>query len=270
MGVPLGLRIIASFRPHATILSLPQGFHGRSKLLEARLYLTIGVHHLFITNMVGVAGKSKGCTTCRRRKIRCGQQTPHCLNCIQSGRLCEGYERYPIFINRTADGLQKRRPLEEAKSRSSVSESQAGVPARQATVLGSTAHVPSSVVNLPSSPSTHAVWSAGFLGWFWENYSPADAPSGRFVKRPIWIYHAINIPQPTAALHQALLALAILRRGRVHDDKVLVVEGQRTYGRALVHLQKAIYDPQVASDEETLAATRALVLYEVGHLSSLN
>ena len=212
-----------------------------------------------------MAGKSKGCTTCRRRKIRCGQQTPHCLNCIQGGRICEGYERYPVFINRTAGGLQKRRPLEEAKSRSCT-----GAPAREAAVLGSTSHIPSSAVNLPSSPVTYAVWSAGFLGWFWENYSLADAPSGRFMKRPVWVYHAINIPQPSAVLHQSLLALSIIRRGRANEDQALVNEGQRTYGKALVQLQRAIYDPQVASHEETLAATRALVLYEVGQLSSLH
>lgn len=84
--------------------------------------------------MVGVPGKSKGCATCRRRKIRvsispyrsshealcscetqCDLQEPACRKCTQSGRECEGYARYPIFLNRTVEGPQKRRGLEEAK-----------------------------------------------------------------------------------------------------------------------------------------------------------
>lgn len=96
--------------------------------------------------MVGVAGKSKGCTICRRRKIGCGQETPHCLNCVQSGQSCEGYGRYPVFINRTLDGLQKRRPLEEARPGASKPQSHAGSSDGEVVVRGSTS---------PPSPPQH-------------------------------------------------------------------------------------------------------------------
>jgi hypothetical protein len=65
--------------------------------------------------MVGVPGRSKGCNTCIRRKIRvcdyaicfiaarhiadftlysqCDQETPLCGNCRKSNRLCTGYKR---------------------------------------------------------------------------------------------------------------------------------------------------------------------------------
>ncbi|KAK9372157.1 uncharacterized protein V1513DRAFT_420801 [Lipomyces chichibuensis] len=40
--------------------------------------------------MVGVAGGSKGCSTCRNRKIKCDLQLPVCGQCIRSRRQCSG------------------------------------------------------------------------------------------------------------------------------------------------------------------------------------
>lgn len=50
-------------------------------------------------------GKTKrtrdGCYTCKKRRIKCDEQKPECLNCIKSKRVCEGYR--PKFEFR--DGL---------------------------------------------------------------------------------------------------------------------------------------------------------------------
>ena len=43
--------------------------------------------------MVGIPGQSKGCVTCRKRKIRCDEGKPTCLTCFRSRRTCEGYHR---------------------------------------------------------------------------------------------------------------------------------------------------------------------------------
>ncbi|PUU75460.1 hypothetical protein B9Z19DRAFT_926392, partial [Tuber borchii] len=51
--------------------------------------------------MVGVPGRSKGCNTCRKRKIRCDQKRPECGNCIKSNRACAGYHRAVVFRNAT-------------------------------------------------------------------------------------------------------------------------------------------------------------------------
>ncbi|KAG8666257.1 hypothetical protein FPOAC2_11362 [Fusarium poae] len=51
--------------------------------------------------MVGVPGKYKGCETCRRRRVKCSNERPHCHKCIASGKECEGYERERVFITGT-------------------------------------------------------------------------------------------------------------------------------------------------------------------------
>lgn len=38
-----------------------------------------------------------GCLTCRKRRIKCGEERPVCRNCIKSKRHCEGYSQRVIF-----------------------------------------------------------------------------------------------------------------------------------------------------------------------------
>ncbi|KAL8829206.1 MAG: hypothetical protein Q9170_006275 [Blastenia crenularia] len=38
-----------------------------------------------------------GCLTCRRRRIKCGEERPTCNNCVKSKRNCEGYTPRVIF-----------------------------------------------------------------------------------------------------------------------------------------------------------------------------
>lgn len=38
-----------------------------------------------------------GCLTCRKRRIKCGEERPICNNCVKSKRQCEGYNQRVIF-----------------------------------------------------------------------------------------------------------------------------------------------------------------------------
>ncbi|KAJ5210968.1 hypothetical protein N7472_001107 [Penicillium cf. griseofulvum] len=40
-----------------------------------------------------------GCLTCRKRRIKCGEEKPICTNCVKSKRLCEGYAQRVVFKN---------------------------------------------------------------------------------------------------------------------------------------------------------------------------
>lgn len=51
-----------------------------------------GFCHLSLkTKMVNTGQASKGCTTCRRRRIRCDGTRPVCQRCVKSNRICLGY-----------------------------------------------------------------------------------------------------------------------------------------------------------------------------------
>ncbi|OAQ82557.1 hypothetical protein VFPFJ_08359 [Purpureocillium lilacinum] len=48
--------------------------------------------------MVGIAGKSKACLDCKRRRVKV---SPLCLRCAKAGIQCRGYEKPIIWVNRT-------------------------------------------------------------------------------------------------------------------------------------------------------------------------
>ncbi|KAH7386901.1 hypothetical protein DE146DRAFT_186573 [Phaeosphaeria sp. MPI-PUGE-AT-0046c] len=49
--------------------------------------------------MVGVPGRSKGCQTCRKRRVKCDEGKPVCNRCTRAGFECLGYERERIWRN---------------------------------------------------------------------------------------------------------------------------------------------------------------------------
>ncbi|RMX87107.1 hypothetical protein D0868_15039, partial [Hortaea werneckii] len=44
-----------------------------------------------------------GCLTCRKRRIKCGEERPVCKNCIKSKRHCDGYNQRVVFKPPTFD-----------------------------------------------------------------------------------------------------------------------------------------------------------------------
>lgn len=44
-----------------------------------------------------------GCLTCRKRRIKCGEERPVCRNCVKSKRHCEGYSQRVVFKQPTYD-----------------------------------------------------------------------------------------------------------------------------------------------------------------------
>ncbi|KAK9431785.1 hypothetical protein V1505DRAFT_289365, partial [Lipomyces doorenjongii] len=47
--------------------------------------------------MVGVAGGSRGCANCKKRKLKCDETFPKCLRCMKSQRDCNGPVVGPMF-----------------------------------------------------------------------------------------------------------------------------------------------------------------------------
>jgi len=41
-----------------------------------------------------------GCQTCRDRKVKCGEEKPHCLNCQRTNHVCPGYIPATVFKQR--------------------------------------------------------------------------------------------------------------------------------------------------------------------------
>ena len=194
--------------------------------------------------MVGVPGKSKGCSTCRKRKKGCDLQRPSCGQCLRSGNVCGGYRRDLTFIHHSASS---------------------DTPASSALVSDAIEHD----LSLSSASMRRSALETQFQDLFWDLYMPKRDCAVRdlFIIRcghPVnWTLVIQQMETQETALNLAFLALSVARVGRDNDDMRLVRESLRIYGKALRDLQSALWDPKRMYSDETLVACMLLGLYEV-------
>ncbi|ETI24530.1 hypothetical protein G647_03899 [Cladophialophora carrionii CBS 160.54] len=199
--------------------------------------------------MVGVPGKSKGCSTCRRRKKGCDLKRPICGQCASSGYVCGGYNRDRTFIHH---------PASKAVAHAIF------LPHNRPTPLA-----------LPGSVNRGAVESQ-CKSLFWDLYMPRGDTMCRddFILRcghPMnWIEVIQNVPKHDASLTDAFSALSISRVGQGHKDVRLVHESAKVYGKALKELQLALFDANRMHSDHVLMACMLLGLYEVFEGPALN
>jgi hypothetical protein len=117
---------------------------------------------------------------------------------------------------------------------------------------------------LNRTPSPRQANETQLISSFWEIYS-ASASRYPGPTEPVWLYRSISSATAATAptlLNQALLSLAYIRLGRLNDDQALVIKGQQIYGQSLHLMQRALHDPILAHNDDTLVAARCMVLYE--------
>jgi hypothetical protein len=175
------------------------------------------------------------------------------VNCTRTGRVCEGYNRGLVFLNRTAQGLKKRAPLEEAQPRDGFIQT-----IKRPVVFDASPQISCQI-------DTGAVIVKQFEGMFLESYLPSDPSMGK-QSSGAWLLQAACLNEPGDALKYALRALFISRAGRTNNDEVLTVRGTEAYGEALQTLRIALCSKRLASSDGTLAACNVLATYEVSSI----
>jgi hypothetical protein len=175
-----------------------------------------------------------------------------------------------VFLNRTAQGLEKRKRLEEAQPRQhpspiSVSPHSDSSYTTTPVIEISKPDWETDGVAYPVVPHLNAanVMKKKFQSLFLETYLPANPKEGPGLYRE-WLCEVTTLNHPGKVLEYSLHALCITRAGRNGNDQALVVQGNAAYGFALRELQKALLSPRLATKDETLAACYLLSIYEVG------
>ncbi|KAK6373927.1 uncharacterized protein PV06_02789 [Exophiala oligosperma] len=220
--------------------------------------------------MVGIA-RSRGCATCRKRKIACGLQQPSCAQCIRSKRTCTGYLRHPIII-------QHKVPRHNTHARSKKAEQ----PIK---------HQIQKVQLEPKEPC-YAQVSLGAQGDASPSYekpsmiSPADLqinstpairqqllqeylhyhlpkPEIGMPPRRMWLLRLPELTYMTPALEYASMAVCLAKLGNVFNDQACIKESFKLYNRGLWHLQQALWDPELMLHDHTLTACISLASYEL-------
>ena len=192
---------------------------------------------------------------------QCDEEKPACRRCVTRGKLCEGYERFATFVNRTPSGLERRERLEEA-IRSTQGQSSRAVLLPQASQheLPFPQWPTSTDFSLEyEDPRWPDQW---LMDKFMEVYKPKDSwnQTGCIL---LWLKEAIALSNPPPLLHHALRALAANQVARIVNDDELANQGLAHCGEALALLGKQLQSDDANYDDETMAAIRLLMIFEL-------
>lgn len=176
---------------------------------------------------------------------------------------CEGYGRYPVILQYTGSGLKRRERYEEAKpaSDSALVPSSFG---REASSF------PASPVDLSKQPAiTRFIVNQVGVKCL-DSYFPGVGGAGATPEiRRNWMWMTLDMSDQGKALATSFAALCLGRVGGRNDDQMLVVRGRQQYAASLNALQRALQKPELAFQDQTLAAIRVLSIYEVRVLHTL-
>ncbi|OHW99584.1 C6 zinc finger domain-containing protein [Colletotrichum incanum] len=192
--------------------------------------------------MVGVAGRSRGCRACRRRKKGCDLRKPECNNCKRAHESCE-YDRPHVFINTTGTG----------PGSSTIGKA---TPKRRS--------LPTTDVTLPHS-LTRTAYEEKYFSLFWDLWFPCGSTSpGLSIKYPVadWMTAARAMYRDDSALRGTLLAMCLSTIGRHNRQDWLLSEGVKLYVQALNELNNGLRHPRRWSSDALLVASRGLGLFE--------
>ena len=92
---------------------------------------------------------------------------------------------------------------------------------------------------------------------------PLD-PANRSGPNVYWVSEVAKLSDPDLPLRTALHALAANCVGAVGGNTTLLDQGQQKYGQALGLLNSQLAAPGALNNDQTLAAARILMMYEVG------
>ena len=237
--------------------------------------------------MVNRGGRSRGCLTCRRRRVKCGKKLivvqyqlakvtdqtqdevhPYCQRCLKAGILCTSYNEHDHFVDETkrfrvskspkssrdvAKELSKASPRPSPSRRESKGMQLTHVPTHISMSLQPDEdfvihkHLVTRLLIRASGPTAPDILSA------MVNYEP-HAPSATLQ------YSARLSAKP---IHKdALRALAAVYFGKMHRDTRIFDMGVRAYVRSLQRMRTALASPVAVLELETLVSVLCLGLYE--------
>ncbi|KAL0257734.1 hypothetical protein SLS55_006897 [Diplodia seriata] len=244
--------------------------------------------------MVYTGKPSRGCQTCKTRRIRCDEARPSCGNCRKSGRTCPGFpdEFDLIFRNenaavarRTKRAASKQKPSTSNSSSSPNADSPQQSPTddQSLPVVKQTSYPPRSAgTRIRGVPSDNALLNAFFslrgfalpqglsisienqaTAFFFRNFVllPQQDETARGFFDLIVPYY--NSTPASSTFHLATHAVSLAVLGNYPGRAPLLREAARFYGQALQKAQQTLQDPVKARSDETLLTIMLFVLYEV-------
>ncbi|KAH8761144.1 hypothetical protein F5883DRAFT_679014 [Diaporthe sp. PMI_573] len=190
-------------------------------------------------------GTSRGCVTCRQRRVKCDETKPFCRACLRLGLECAGYERPRLkFKDETVRYLGKE-PAQVTRVSNRNQQLTKTIPDTN-TILLSPSH----------SPQDLAV--PFFLTYVTDVGRSVESTRGflEFV-RPV-----LASETPSSALFAAVNAVAVKVWTTMGHDHISDSLSTQLLGQALVRLRQAINNPEERARDATVLAALVLQMHD--------
>ncbi|KAH7407045.1 hypothetical protein DE146DRAFT_676307 [Phaeosphaeria sp. MPI-PUGE-AT-0046c] len=225
--------------------------------------------------MVGVAGRSKGCITCRSRKKGCDLKQPICGQCEERGIHCGGYDNDRIFIRH--DSRPKYVSASASPNHPTTIRSASSRQMQNAHLNESAGLVPFSTGNgLPATimpfvfnriPGVTSLTQSAFREKSMEAlmqtmFAATDMRSMSHAGREV-VGILPKLSASDEALRLAVLALGTVALSSETNDTALARQGHGIYGKALVETRRALQNPDRARSTAILAIPPIMALFEI-------
>lgn len=214
--------------------------------------------------MVGVAGRSKGCVTCRKKKKGTSEdfdpansllalliltesdyRHPACSQCNERNIICGGYDLDRVFIYSKHEHAP---PL--------VTVMTSPVIFRDLITLTAFTY------RIITPSLARSAFTAEGLKTAFKIF-PSHKHTGNTIQltdKFSSILETLSVQKE--ALHQTILAKGLVTLGMGSNDQTLLRQGQTLYGKALQELLLALQDPARRNSEALIATTGLMGLYE--------
>jgi Fungal Zn(2)-Cys(6) binuclear cluster domain len=206
-------------------------------------------------------GPSRGCATCRKRRIKCDEGRPACNNCLKRKQECPGYrDDFDIMLkDQTTSVPQKAKRKQAAKDKKRAQERRQESAEEEFGPNSSPDLNTSQALTVSAMPVDHEMAS---LYFFFTNYVATTRDPT--VSRGYFEYllPAYSRVMPSSPLSLATSAVAVnlsqmwMQRG---PDTLLA---RSIFQKALTSLKDDISDPVKAMTDETLLTVLLLEFYE--------
>ncbi|KUJ21299.1 uncharacterized protein LY89DRAFT_705124 [Mollisia scopiformis] len=212
-------------------------------------------------------GRSRACTTCLRRRVKCDQQRPACIRCARANIVCKGY-REMLFIDAKAQVLRKLGHTspsglrDETSSPKEVKKCQSDSQVTKLLAGSRRVLCDSKAYPIWPAPSESAMRHDHFIAHLVTNL---DGPIKIICHSQLLaISHHVDSLERVARNH-SFQALATTFYGLAHAQLPLVLYGRRLYLQALSMVNTTISCccDSTGFFSETLSSVVALSLHEL-------
>lgn len=211
---------------------------------------------------------SKGCGSCKRRKVKCDETRPKCARCRNASIECTGFAPRLRFVDENPR-------IQRSIAVSHTQTHEFSTVARSSPLAFHSSRMPRSqslspapfLANpLPLTAFQDDIFISYLLSKLFEGkyrYPSNAAGKSRCGLPTDWMPEMIKTPQNQR--HKSWDALAAIVFGQAHNSYNVITNALRLYGQALSELRNQLSNPNHWRTDRTLASITALYMYEVSH-----